>query len=91
MKKLIEDLWNNNYRENIECRELSPEKENLMKHIADYHDNLLSSLTEEQKDILEKCDDCNAELTDICEREIFVYAFSLGAKIAIEIMNFNKG
>ena len=36
--------------------------------------------------MLEKFDDCYAELTDINEREIFVYAFRLGARIAIDIM-----
>lgn len=30
-------------------------------------------------------DDCWNELTDINEREIFVYAFKLGMRIAIEI------
>ena len=40
-----------------------------------------------QKEVLEKFDDCYAELTDINEREIFVYAFRLGARIAIEILS----
>ena len=39
----------------------------------------------EQKETLEKFDDCYAELTDINEREIFVYAFRLGMRIAIEV------
>ncbi len=33
-------------------------------------------------------DNCYDELMDINEREIFSYAFRLGAKIAIEIMSF---
>ena len=37
------------------------------------------------KEILEKFDDCYAELTDINEREIFAYAFRLGMRIAIEV------
>jgi hypothetical protein len=57
--------------------------------IADHHDNLQAMLTDKQKEILEKFDDCYAELTDINEREIFVYAFRLGARIAIEVMNFS--
>lgn len=42
-----------------------------------------------QKEILEKFDDCYAELADINEREIFAYAFRLGARIAIEVMSFD--
>ena len=37
-------------------------------------------------DTLEKFDDCWDELTDINEREIFVYAFKLGARIAIDVL-----
>jgi hypothetical protein len=40
----------------------------------------------EKKELLEKFDDCYSELTDINEREIFVYAFRLGARIAIEVL-----
>ena len=38
-------------------------------------------------EILEKFDDCYNELTDINEREIFTYAFTLGAKIVFEILS----
>ena len=58
-----------------------------MKYIANHHDNLHATLTDEQKEIPEKFDDCYAELTDISEREIFVYAFRLGARIAIEVLS----
>ena len=40
-----------------------------------------------QKEIFEKFDDCYNELTDINEREIFVYAFRLGMLIAIEVLS----
>ena len=46
-------------------------------------------LTEKQKDLFEKFEDCYTELTEINEREIFVYAFRLGARVAIEVMNFS--
>ena len=52
-----------------------------------HHDNLQATLTDKQKEVLEKFDDCYAELTDINEREIFVYAFQLGARIAIEVLS----
>lgn len=58
-----------------------------MGYIADHHDNLLSTLNEKQKEILEKFDDCYNELTDINEREIFIYAFKLGIRIAIEVLH----
>jgi len=51
-----------------------------------HHDNLQATLTEEQKETLEKFDDSYAELTDINEREIFVYAFRLGVRIMLEVV-----
>ncbi|MBQ9752885.1 MAG: hypothetical protein IJV81_08705 [Paludibacteraceae bacterium] len=57
-----------------------------MGYIADHHDNLLSTLNDQQKELFEKFDDCYNELTDINEREIFAYAFKLGAKLMLTVM-----
>ena len=89
MKKALEHLWYDNFKEDIQYRELSAEKKELIKYIADHHDNLLSTLTDKQKELLEKFDDCNAELTEITEMEIFIYAFRLGARIATDVMSFD--
>ena len=88
MKSILEELWYGNVYPNTECRESTKEAKELMGYIADHHENLQATLTDKQKEILEKFDDCYSELTDINEREIFVYAFRLGARIAIEVMNF---
>ena len=58
-----------------------------MGYIADHHDNLFSTLNNQQKEILEKFDDCYNELTDINEREIFAYAFKLGARIMLAVVS----
>ena len=86
MSKTIEELWYGNICPNIECGISTPLTKELMGYIANHHDNLMATLTEEQKELLERFDDCYAELTAINEREIFVYAFRLGAKMAIEII-----
>ena len=86
MRSILEELWYGNICPNNEYREATKEAKELMGYIADHHDNLQATLTDKQKELLEKFDDCYAELTDINEREIFVYAFRLGAKIGIEVM-----
>jgi hypothetical protein len=58
-----------------------------MGYIANHHDNLLATLDDKQKEILEKFDDCYNELTDINEREIFKYAVKLGARIMLAVMH----
>lgn len=58
----------------------------LMCYIDDHHSALNETLTDKQKEIFEKFNDCYDELNDINEREIFVYAFRLGARMAIEVL-----
>ena len=87
MKSILEELFYGNVCPNTDCRSADKETKELMGYIADHHDTLLKELTDKQKEVLEKFDDCYAELTDINEREIFVYAFRLGARIAIEVIS----
>jgi hypothetical protein len=86
MKSILEGLFYGNVCPNTDCRSTDKETKELMSYIADHHDTLLKELTDKQKETLEKFDDCYNELTDINEREIFVYAFRLGARIAIEVL-----
>ena len=87
MKSILEELWQGNICPNMICRETTKDEKTLVGYIAKHRESLQSTLAEQQKEILEKLDDCCAELTDINEREIFVYAFRLGARIAIEVMS----
>ena len=86
MRSILEELWYGNVCPNEGCREVTKETKELMKYIAEHHDNLHATLTEKQKETLEKFDDCYSELTDINERDIFVYAFRLGARMMLEVM-----
>ena len=83
MRSSLEELFYGNICPNTDCRSHDKETKQLMGYIADHHDNLLSTLNDQQKELLEKFDDCYNELTDINEREIFSYAFKLGMRIAI--------
>ena len=86
MKSILEELFYGNICPNTDCRGNDEQTKELMVYIADHHNALKGELTDKQKEILEKFDDCWNELTDINEREIFVYAFKLGARIAIEVL-----
>ena len=86
MRSILEELFYGNICPNTDCRSQDKETKQLMGYIADHHDNLLSTLNDQQKEILEKFDDCYNELTDINERAIFSCAFKLGAKIMLEVL-----
>ena len=87
MRSVLEELFYGNICPNTDCRSHDKETKQLMGYIADHHDNFLSTLNEQQKEILEKFDDCYNELTDINEREIFTYVFKFGMMIAIEVLH----
>ena len=86
MRSILEELFYGNVCPNTDCRSNDKQVKELMEYIADHHDTLLNELTDKQKEIFEKFTDCYDELTDINEREVFVYAFRLGMRIAIEVL-----
>ena len=86
MRSILEKLFCGNICPNTDCRNTDKETKQLMGYIADHYDNLLSTLNEQQKEILEKFDDCYNELIDINEREIFSYAFKLGARLMLSVI-----
>ena len=87
MRSILEELFYGNICPNTDCRIHDKETKQLMGYIADHHDSLLSTLNNQQKEILEKFDDCYNELTDINERDIFSYAFKLGARIMLAVVS----
>ena len=86
MRSILEELFYGNVSPNTDCRSKDEQTKQLMGYIADHHSALNETLTDKQKEIFEKFNDCYDELTDINEREIFIYAFRLGARIAIEVL-----
>ena len=58
----------------------------LLKYISRHNDDLLKTMTDEQKEIFEKFHDCWDEYVSLAEAAIFEYAFKLGMQIAIETL-----
>ena len=90
MKSVLEELFYGNICPNTQCRSKEKETKELMGYVADHHDALMAEMNDKQRETFEKFDDCWDELTDINEREIFVYAFKLGMRIAIEVLTESK-
>lgn len=86
MKSILEELFYGNICPSTDCRSKDKSVKEQMGYIADHHDNLSATLNDQQKELLEKFDDCYTELTDTNEHEIFVYAFRLGMRIAIDVL-----
>ena len=87
MKSILEELFYGNVCPHMDCRSSDKETRELMGYVANHHDALLEGLTDKQREILEKFDDCYSELVGINERDIFIYAFKLGMKVAFEVLS----
>ena len=84
MNSVIKELWHGNIVPQDDSRNNSPEMNQLMEYIARHHDELLKTMTDEQKEIFEKFDACWSEYASLAEAAIFVYAFRLGARLMLE-------
>ena len=86
MRSVINELWHGNICPQTDSRNNSPEMKELMEYMARHHEDLLKTMSDEQKDIFEKVDDCWSEYASYAEVAIFTYAFKLGMQIAIETL-----
>ena len=86
MKSIIQELWYGNVLPQEDSHNHSKEEKELMGYMARHHDDMLKTMTDEQKAIFEKFTDCWGEYEGLVEEAIFAYAFKLGAKIMLETM-----
>lgn len=83
----LEDLYYGNIVPNEKCAKLDDEVKELLKLLNRNEEKLTTILTELQKETFEKYKDCNREISEISEREIFLNGFRLGARIIIDVVN----
>ena len=87
MKSILGELWYGNITPQEDCRDNTPEMKQLMEYMARHHDDLLKTLSDEQRDIFERFDDCWSEYASLAEEAIFVYAFRLGAQMTLDALH----
>ena len=86
MKSVLEELYYGNIRPFANRREISEEKQKVLQKMEDYRNQLLDSLTAEQKHLLEEYESCASEITSKTECEIFIDGFQLGMRLALELL-----
>ena len=52
MKSIINELWHGNVCPQTDSRKNSPEMKELIEYMARHHDDLLKTMTDEQKETL---------------------------------------
>lgn len=81
---ILEELYYGNVFPNEKCAKLDEQTKELLSLLNRNEEKLMLILTDEQKETFEKFKDCNRELHEISERQLFILGFKLGAKIIIE-------
>ena len=82
----IKELWHGNIVPQDDARNNTKEMKDIMGYMSRHHDELIESMTDEQKEIFAKFDDCWSEYMNLAEAAIFEYAFNLGMRIAIDTL-----
>ena len=86
MRSIINELWHGNIVPQEDSRNNTREMKELISYIARHDEDLEKLLTDEQKVIFEKYQDCWNEYVSLAEAAIFEYAFKLGAKVMHDVM-----
>ena len=88
MKSILEELRLVNLSQETMRGTMSKEEMELAGYIARHYEKLTATLNDEQKEIFEKFNDCQTEISYIEDKELFAQAFCLGARIVLEVMQY---
>jgi len=81
---IIKELWYGNVAPFEQCTRGDKQLKELLKLVARNKEELDASLTEKQKEILEKFEENMNEMHGIAERDAFSYGFRLGVQLMAE-------
>ncbi len=83
---ILEDLWYGNVRPTERSFERGSKMDTLMKLLCQNEDDLMGGLTDKQKESFDKFKDCQSEITDYLETEVFTQGFTIAVKLMVEVM-----
>ena len=81
---IINELWYGNVSPFEQCTRGDKRLKELLKLVARNREDLVATLTNKQKETLEKFEDCMNEMHSVTERDAFSYGFRLGMQLMAE-------
>ena len=87
MDKIIEELFYGDISPLTDSRRHHESDEELSSDIDEHYRHLQDQLNNQQKEILEKYENCCSKRMMNEESDIFVYGFRLGAQIMLSVMS----
>ncbi len=86
MTDMIKELWYGNIVPQEDGIFNKPELRELLGYVARHRGELEESLTDKQKELLDKMMDNRNEYDSLTEARVFEYGFKLGAKLMLEMI-----
>ena len=83
---IIEDLYYGRIAPYEVSMTATPEMEKLKALATENEDLLRASLSDEQKEQLEKLTESVTDISSVSEREMFIIGFRLGVKLMIDVL-----
>ena len=83
---ILEDLYTGNVRPGERSFRQNGQYKQALAQAVESGDALSKSLTEEQKKLFEEYMDAQREVNILTDCETFIYAFKLGAKLILDIL-----
>ena len=84
--RILEEFWYGNIEPTEYDTSSCTEYKKLQELICRNEDKLKAAMTDEQKELFEKCMDCTREFQTITDCLIFQNGFKLGARMMLEVM-----
>ena len=84
--KMLNELWNGNI---VPCEKSffdDPDYRKTANSLYDIDERLRKTLNPEQAELLTSMQDVGCEQSAIAERDMFFYAFCLGARMILDVM-----
>ena len=91
MKSIIRELWYGNVSPQEGNRTDTKEMKELLGYMARHRQALMNVMTDEQKEIVQKLDNCWSEYASLAEEELFTFAFRLGARLILDVVSEEGG
>jgi hypothetical protein len=85
-KSILEEFWYGNLEPTEYDTSPSPEYKELLQLIARNEEKLQATMTDAQKDLFSRYQDCVREFQAMAECLLFQNSFRLGARIMLEVM-----
>ena len=86
MIDIAKELWHGNVSPQEDCRTQNEEFTHLLEYILRHKTELYNTLNDSQLEVFDKLESCTNEYVRLSEEALFVYAYRLGMRTAMEAL-----